>query len=354
MKRRDSRRGTQFAAVALVAAGSMLFAGCASGADAGEGSGSGSVVFATFGGVLEESERTAWLDPFAEETGIEVTTDGPVDYGKIKSMVESGNVTWDVVEVGGDFGMSSSEELLEPLDCSIITCDGAVDGLTNTDYRAAIYTTGIVMAWNSDVLSGTPASWQDFFDTETFPGKRTISSNPSTGILEGALIADGVAVDDLYPLDLDRAFAKLDTIKDDIIWWETPTQSQELLQSGEAVMGGLWVPRVHDLGTRLGVDVGIAWETLAVSADYVVIPKGAPNLDAAQQLVAYITDPANNGRLSEVYPLGSAVNGATVSEENKDWLVSSHIDEGVILDDNYYDEFRDEVVDRFGTWQQNG
>ena len=84
-----------------------------------------------------------------------------------------------------------------------------------------------------------PKTWADLFDAEKFPGKRTFYKWSAPGVIEAALLADGVAPDKLYPLDLDRAFKKLDTIKDDIIWWIGGAQSQQLLASAEAPFGQL-------------------------------------------------------------------------------------------------------------------
>ncbi|MFX7784760.1 extracellular solute-binding protein, partial [Acinetobacter baumannii] len=63
--------------------------------------------------------------------------------------------------------------------------------------------------------------------------------------LEAALIADGVPMDQLYPLDLDRAFKKLDQIKSHIsLWWTTGAQSVDVIASGEVDMGVAWDSRV--------------------------------------------------------------------------------------------------------------
>ncbi len=35
---------------------------------------------------------------------------------------------------------------------------------------------------------------------------------------------------------VDRAFAKLDTIKDSVVWWEAGAQPPQLLADGEVVM----------------------------------------------------------------------------------------------------------------------
>ena len=77
------------------------------------------------------------------------------------------------------------------------------------------------MNYNADEFSGDqPTSWTDFLDTEGFPGSVECGEHVVNGA-RGALLADGVAPEDLYPLDLDRAFAKLDTIRDDLTFYDS-------------------------------------------------------------------------------------------------------------------------------------
>ena len=123
------------------------------------------------------------------------------------------------------------------------------------------------------------------FDTKTYPGKRALYKWPSPGVLELALLADGVPADTLYPLDLDRAFKKLDTIKKDIVWWGGGAQSQQLLASGEVSMGQFWNGRIHALQED-GAPVGVSWKQNLVMADILVVPKGSKNKAAAMKFLA--------------------------------------------------------------------
>ena len=60
---------------------------------------------------------------------------------------------------------------------------------------------GIIMAYRTDVYKKeTPTGWADFWDTAKYPGKRSMDANLGDGsVLEAALLADGVAIDKLYP-----------------------------------------------------------------------------------------------------------------------------------------------------------
>ncbi len=111
------------------------------------------------------------------------------------------------------------------------------------EYGVCNYMFSSVMAWDTRKVKGTP-TMADFFDLKKIPGKRMIRKD-SQAMIEMALIADGVPLDKLYPMDVDRAIAKFATIKDSILTWDTGAQSQSLLRDGEVSMGWLWHTRAN-------------------------------------------------------------------------------------------------------------
>ncbi|WP_296268486.1 polyamine ABC transporter substrate-binding protein [Pseudomonas sp. UBA6562] len=244
------------------------------------------VNFVSWGGTTQDAQKEAWAIPFSKQTDIKVVQDGPTDYGKLKAMVESGNVQWDVVDVEADFALrAASEGLLEPLDFNTIQRD-KIDPRFVSDHGVGSFFFSFVLGYNEGKLGASkPVDWSALFDTKTYPGKRALYKWPSPGVLELALLADGVAPDKLYPLDLDRAFKKLDTIKQDIVWWGGGAQSQQLLASGEASLGQFWNGRVYAL-QQDGAPVGVSWKQNLVMADFLVVPKGAKNKDAAMKFLA--------------------------------------------------------------------
>lgn len=132
------------------------------------------MVFTSWGGTTQDAQGQAWAEPFSGETGINVVMDGPTDYGKLKAMVESGNVTWNVVDVEHDFAIKAAEEgLLEPIDFSVANRD-VIDPRFVTDNAVGSFYYSFVLGYNEDALGGDkPQSWADLFDTDKFPGKRT-------------------------------------------------------------------------------------------------------------------------------------------------------------------------------------
>ncbi|AIO94411.1 bacterial extracellular solute-binding family protein [Burkholderia pseudomallei 576] len=212
-----------------------LMAVCATAFAAAGAQAADSIVFTSWGGTTQSSQDKDWAKPFTKATGINVMMDGPTDYGKLKAMVDSGNVTWDVVDVEGDFAYAAQKAgLIEPIDYSVVKKDELDPRFVSPAAVGSFYY-AFVLGFNKASFKGAqPSAWADLFDTKRFPGKRTFYKWSAPGVLEIALLADGVPVNKLYPLDLDRAFKKLDSIKSDIVWWGGGAQSQQLLASGEA------------------------------------------------------------------------------------------------------------------------
>ncbi|MDR6953961.1 putative spermidine/putrescine transport system substrate-binding protein [Ancylobacter sp. 3268] len=313
----------------------------------------GSIVFTSWGGTTQDAQKKDWAVPFTKKTGIAVKQDGPTDYGKLKAMVESGNVAWDVVDVEADFAAAAAKDgLIEPIDFNIVK-RADLDPRFVTDHAVGSFYYSFVLGYNPASLGGkAPKSWADVFDTKGFPGKRTFYKWSAPGVLEIALLADGVPADKLYPLDLDRAFKKLDTIKADIVWWSTGAQSQQLLASGEAPLGQFWNGRLFAL-EQGGTKVGISWDQNLTAADMLVVPKGSKNKEAAMKFLAQATSP--EGQASFATDSGYApVNIKSAALMPKDVaanLPDKHTASQINLDMAYWAAHRDEIGKRWYAWQ---
>ncbi|QUS37193.1 ABC transporter substrate-binding protein [Falsirhodobacter algicola] len=311
------------------------------------------LVFSSWGGTTQDAQAEHWAGPFTEQTGITVLNDGPTDYGKIKAMVEAGSVAWDVADVEFDWALQAGQQgLLEPLDFSVIDRD-ALDPRFVSDYAVGSFYYSFVLGYNpASFGADTPASLADLFDTERFPGKRTFYKWSAPGVIEAALLADGVPADELYPLDLDRAFAKLDTIKSDIIWWSGGAQSQQLIASGEAPMGLLWNGRLSALQAD-GLDVGIVWDQNITAADALVVPKGAPDREAAMRFIAAATaaQPQADFAAATGYAPINVDSPALMDPELRATLPDAQSAPQVNADMAYWAEHRDEIGTRWYAWQ---
>jgi putative spermidine/putrescine transport system substrate-binding protein len=302
------------------------------------------LTFSSFGGVYQEAQRKAWLEPYTALTGVQFTNDEASSNATIKAQVEAGQVTWDVVDVGNDFGLDANKDLLEPLDYTLIPRDEVLENLGAGDYRVPDITYGVVLGYNTDKTAGkVPAGWADFFDTAKIPGKRGAWDYSEGGLFEFALMADGVKPADLYPLDLPRATKKLDTIRNDLVFWASGAESQELIGSGEVAMTMIWNGRAWSAKNTDKKPVEIQWNQQIVTADYLVVPKGSPNKDAAMKFIAYTICAENNAKPSQYIPYGPTNKNAKPDPAKVPDLSVSNADENsAYFDDKYLiDNFKD-------------
>jgi putative spermidine/putrescine transport system substrate-binding protein len=330
----------------------LIFAGIMAGLLTTSAALSEEMVFTSWGGTTQEAQEKSWAEPFTAETGIKVLQDGPTDYGKLKAMVDSGNVSWDVVDVEMDFAIKAAKDgLLEPIDFNVVP-KANLDPRFTTDHAVGSFYYSFVLAWNKGAVSGEPAGWADMFDLAKFPGKRTFYKWSAPGVIEIALLADGVPADKLYPLDLDRAFKKLDTIKPEIVWWSGGAQSQQLIASGEATFGHLWNGRVFALQEE-GADVGASWNQNMTAADVLVVPKGSKNKDLAMKFLAAATSPKGQASFAEASgyaPINTAAK-AEMPEDVVESLPDAYVEGQINLDMNYWAENRDAIAERWYAWQ---
>lgn len=313
------------------------------------------LVVADWGGPYTDAHKKASFEPFEKKYGVKVTVVTPPDMGKLKAMVESGNVEWDVVAVDDYFAVrAGSQGILEKLDFNVISKDGLPEELVH-DYAVPDNLFSTVMAYNTDVFpeGNHPNSWVEFWDTENFRGPRALNRYaPST--LEAALLADGVEPQDLYPLDVDRAFAKLDKLKSDItVWWTAGAQPPELLASNEVSLSVAWSGRITEV-IKQGAPVGIEFNQGFIAANSWVVPKGAPNKELAMQLIAFMLEPEQQAAFSANYDNAPANTNALplLSHEVKNRLGQSNDkrEKQIFVNSEWWIENFEEVDERFQQW----
>jgi putative spermidine/putrescine transport system substrate-binding protein len=257
------------------------------------------------GGATQQANRKTFYTAFEKQTGVKIVNTSPVDLGKLKAMVASGNIEWCVTEISGPDAVTAERMgLLEPLDRTVIDLSNFPEHLRDRKFvfPKSVYST--VIGYRTDVFKdGGPKSWADFFDVEKFPGPRTMQNSPIEQ-LEFALLADGVPMDKLYPLDVDRAFKKLDEIKKHVaVWWTTGAQSAQILIDKEAVIGTAWNGRYYNL-IKEGAPIAIEWNQGAIKESAFGIPKGAKDAYWGQRLLALMADPKLQGEYASIigYP----------------------------------------------------
>lgn len=311
------------------------------------------LTIASWGGSFQEAQRKAYFEPFSKEFGITVAEDSPPNNPKIISMVESGNVTWDVVDTGAFKVIPLDKEgVLEELDYDLIDTNGVIDefimkaGVGNLSYSE-------LLSYRTDVLPDGPTNVTDIWDLEAYSGKRGLRDNPISNI-PFALMADGVAKEDVYPLDqskFDRAYRKLDELKQNAIWWEQNAQSPVWIANQQVQMATAMNGRL-DKYIEEGVPLELVWEGAQLMGDAWVIPKGTPKSELAHLFIAWATQPEVNWRLSKFISYGpvNRKSADLVPEKVRHLMPTSHVDKQLVCDFENWGEHYSEQVDRWREW----
>jgi putative spermidine/putrescine transport system substrate-binding protein len=258
---------------------------------------------ATWGGVYEESQRQAYFDPFAAESGVSIHTaaySGGVE--SLRDQVTSGSPAWDVADMTmADHRQACDEGLLEPFDRG--TLAAAPDGTTaERDFIEGSFTPcgvahnvfSMVYAFDKRGFPGAqPYRIEHLFDSERFPGQRAFHRRPDA-LLEWALISYGVPAEDLYSLlSTDRgmrlAFERLDRIRDDIVWWSDPAEAVELLLRSDVSFAMGYNGRFFDAAVVQDEPIEIVWDAQVYELEVWGVPRGAARPDLARRFIRFAT-----------------------------------------------------------------
>lgn len=256
----------------------------------------GEVIIRNPGGVYDEIMRKYVYDPFTQETGIRVTA-VVATAARLLAMFRSNNVELDVIDAGDSLLLQlERQNALAPIayDTWRWTKPEDITGELRLNTRVANLLYASVLAYGTDAFpnGAHPKSWAEFWDAQRFPGPRMLADmatgNPN---LEFALLADGVAMDKLYPIDMDRAFRAMSRIRPHIKkFWDTGALSAQMMADKEVVLGSVWNGRVQVLIDR-GAPLGIEWNENMLEVQAVGIFKNARNGEAAQKLIDYMLKP---------------------------------------------------------------
>lgn len=315
------------------------------------------VVFSGWGGSIQENQKKIFFDSFEKATGIKVIDIPGVGLAKIKAMVEAKNVEWDVVQaIGMWVPQGEKEGLWEELDYKAIDKGGVPDALAQK-HALGNSTYGMILAYNTKAFPAgkEPQSWADFWNVDKFPGPRGMFDAPRY-MLEIALMADGVAPDKLYPLDVERAYKKLDAIKPKIhVWWKQWPQVPTLLGSGEIVMSLTSNTRITSVKKTENAPAEINWKQSLMTVDWLAVPKGAKNKANAMKLISYMNKPDLQAQLAKVAGIGPANANALdlLSEADKKDQPSYHFRIGNMtrFGDAWWAENLSKMEERWNAWK---
>jgi putative spermidine/putrescine transport system substrate-binding protein len=211
-------------------------------------------------------------------------------------------------------------------------------------------------AYRTDVFKEKPNSWADFWDTKKFPGPRSMpaGSGGLTPFLEAAVIASGVPMDKVYPMDIDKAYESLSKIKPSVVkWWEAGAIPAQMLNDKEAVMAVVWNGRVFAIQAN-GAPVETGWREGALRTDDWAVPKGAPNRVNAMKFTAFITMAVPQARIALLIPYGFVNNGAAehISAERLKVLPTAPDFKKLMFVYNslWWADNRDKVLEKWASW----
>ncbi len=339
-------------------AGALLVATAACGGGGGGDSAAAekTLTWASTGGEFQENEKKGLQEPFTAKTGTKFVNVSPAEPAQVKAMVASGNTTWDLANMSWIYAGAYCGELFEKLDTPLIDRSKFPPGTTH-DCFVPTYRYANVFSYNADDYPKDPPSKiEDFFDVKRFPGKRIVQDYPKNGLLEAALLADGVPLDKIYPLDVDRAFSKLDTIKDSLIFAPSYGAVQQMLVDRQASMV-LTVTARTIVTKQSGANLKPVWDFTTTDIGALVIPKGAPHKELAFEALAFVTEPAQAkqyAQLTGIAPARPDVDISTIQYTDVQKEFNAFLPErGRLLEQNkeWWIKNTDALVERWTRWK---
>ena len=337
-----------------------------------------SLTIVSWGGAYTASQVRAYHEPWMEKNPHvrSINDDGSANaLAGLRAQSQAGNVTWDLVDMlPSDAQLACDEGIILEIDHDAVLA-AAPDGTPPTEdflpgslgdcfIPQIVYSTVLTFRPDAFPADNQPSSIADLFDVENFPGRRALQDRPGTN-LEWALYADGVDPDDIYdvlatPEGVDRAFAKLDTIKDHIIFWTEGAQAPQLLADGEVAFATGYNGRMFDAIEVEGMNAEIIWDGQVVEWDGWVVPAGGRNLDAVMEYLYFATDTQRLADQAKFISYGPARASSAA-------LVGEHADLGIdmaphmptapenyfspiVLDNDFWADYGDELRERFATW----
>jgi len=278
------------------------------------------LTFSSFTGPYMRSQMLGFVRPYEEKTGTRVFVEhyaGGIE--EIRDQVESANVVWDVVDlIQSDMLRACDEGLLENLET--IALPAGRDGTPAKDdfVDGALHKCGVGMiVWatafaydKSAFGDAVPGKIADFFDTDTYPGPRAIRNDPSV-IMEWALIADGVAPQDVYKTletedGVKRALAVMDRIRPGLQLWANGREPVRMLNGKEAVMTSIWATTGAVAAREPGADFAIGWDGRVIEVELFGIPKGSRNKEAAIEFIKFASSTESLASMATYHPNGPA------------------------------------------------
>lgn len=297
-----SRSKTALVAVSTIALVG-LFAGCAGPAESTDGDADApvSITYVGYGGDGQDAQIEAWQTSYtAENPNVTFVNTSPPDVAQVKAQVEAGSVQWDVMAIAPYAAEQNCGTLFEHLDLSSIDQTNLVPGSVGDCYVANwINTTPLAYRTDAYPEGEGPTTIADFFDTDKFPGPRGVVTNLQNGILEYPLIADGVKPDEIYPLDVDRALEKWDSIREVTTFAPNVGALQQAVAADQVDMFFLPDSRIVPMLAG-GDEITVVWDVAVASINAFAVPLGSTKKEAVEDFVSSVVEPGPVAKISEL------------------------------------------------------
>lgn len=308
-----------------------------------------------WGGHSGETRVDVFQESFERETGIDVIDiGGSMDYGKVKVMVDAGQPEWDIAITAISLLYTVGEEYFEEIDYSDPVFDTVAE---KNPYAVPEYLgcEGIIYQTDLWEAGEGPQNWADFWDTEKFPGKRALGADGGVPwfTLESAVMAAGTSLSDVYPIDFDLAFEKLDELREtgDLVIWESTAEAAQMLANKDVAMARLSISPIWELVTsgQLAVtyNQAICWN------ESLHIIKGA-NYDAAMKYIIYEMDPVRQAAFAQEARYGPSNLAAFeyIPDDIEALLPGSPAMEADLLIEDYqwYGDYYEEMAEEWNLW----
>lgn len=310
------------------------------------------------GGTFYEGFKAAFYDSFADEFGvtIQTSTNEPDPIPQYKMAVDTDTKLFDVALMTPEHVLrlrKFGDQYMLPTEISVSNPDDFTPNTFQNDFTGvAIY--ALAMAYRTDTFGDNgPKSWADFWNVEAFKGRRGLWRSPVT-TLEMALLADGVPLDELYPLDVDRAFASLDKIKDHIdLWWTSGAQNTQVMQNGEVDLTSAWSTRAQT-AIASGAPVALMWNGGLYNIDGWTIAGNTTKADLSRKFIEWCLDAKRQAAYTDVLACGPTNMKAYdyISAEQAAVLPTTpqHISGLALLGADYWADHQDQLTERFEQW----
>ena len=264
------------------------------------------LVVVSWGGAYTASQQNAYHAPYMKKNpGIKIINDDSAGsaVAKLRAMKQAGNTTWDLVDaVASDAMMLCDEGLVDEIDHDSALANGTDGSSATEDFGDFIVSPCFIpqivysttFGYRKDKVSKPMTSVCDIFDLQTFPGKRSLEKKPINN-LEWALICDGVSASKVYDVlgteaGVDRALAKLDSIKSNVVWWTAGAQTPQLLADGEVIVGSTYNGRLFALIEEQKQPVAMLWDWQVFDLDGWVVPSDGKNKAEVMKYLRFATD----------------------------------------------------------------